>query len=257
MPINYGLLIDNSGSLRSQLEKVIDASKIIINSNKPEDETFVIRFVGSDNIKLLQDFTAKKEDLNDALDDLFSEGGQTAIRDAVYLGAEHATEYEKLSTNDDKKRRALVIITDGDDRSSVYDDKQLFDFLKESAVQIYVIGFTNELTEDKSVFGRSPKQKAVAFLNRLATETGGKAYFPANLGELNTIAKDIASELRTQYILSYAPTNDKRDGTYRAIRVAVRDDAKRGKRIALTRPGYTAKAEKPQVPVSMKPTSKN
>ena len=88
-------MIDNSGSLRLQLEKVIEASKIIVSTNRPDDETSIIRFVSRDKIEIVQDFTSNKTDLNDALDNLFIEGGQTAIIDAVYLAAEKVNEYEK------------------------------------------------------------------------------------------------------------------------------------------------------------------
>ena len=78
VPTNYALVIDNSGSLRSQLEKVIDAGKMIVATNRPDDETSIIRFVSREKISIEQPFTANKADLNDALDNLFIEGGQTA-----------------------------------------------------------------------------------------------------------------------------------------------------------------------------------
>ncbi|HZH34615.1 MAG TPA: VWA domain-containing protein [Pyrinomonadaceae bacterium] len=243
VPVNYGLLIDNSGSLRSQLEKVIEAGKILVNANKPEDETFIIRFVSSDKVELKQDFTADKNLLNETLDELYVEGGQTAVIDAVMLGAEKASEYEKSRNPEERKRRALILVTDGEDRASFYKEEQLFARLREADVQIYVIGFVNELETEKGLFGKSGRGKAVAFLERMAKETGGKTYFPNAVSELPQIARDINNEIRTQYILSYAPTNDKRDGSYRAVRVQVADDSKRGKRIALTRAGYTARKD--------------
>lgn len=240
VPVNYGLMIDNSGSLRSQLEKVIEAGKILVDANKPDDETFIIRFVSSDKIEEKQDWTKDKNLLKETLDELYVEGGSTAIIDAVLLGADKAAEYEKSARPEDRKRRALILVTDGEDRASYYKEEQLFARLREADVQIYTIGFVNELGTDKSLFGKSDKGKATALLERMAKETGGKSYFPASVSELPQIARDINNELRTQYILSYQPTNEKRDGTYRAIRVQVADDAKRGKRIALARAGYTA-----------------
>ena len=91
MPISYGLAVDTSGSLRSQLQSVIDAGKTIINANKPGDETFLVRFISSDKIETVQDFTANKELLMDGLDSFYVEGGQTAVIDAVYLSAEHVS----------------------------------------------------------------------------------------------------------------------------------------------------------------------
>ncbi|HEU4875039.1 MAG TPA: VWA domain-containing protein, partial [Pyrinomonadaceae bacterium] len=82
VPISYGLAVDTSGSLRSQLQSVIDAGKTIINANKPGDETFLVRFISSDKIETVQDFTASKEQLLDGLDSFYVEGGQTAVIDA-------------------------------------------------------------------------------------------------------------------------------------------------------------------------------
>src|SRR5205085_2420799 len=118
VPISYGLVVDHTGSLRNQINQVIEASKSILESNKPGDESFVVRFVDREDIKILQDWTADKQSLDDALDDMFVEGGQTAIIDAVYLSAEHASERRKGDPVEDKRRRALILVTDGEDRAS-------------------------------------------------------------------------------------------------------------------------------------------
>lgn len=256
VPTNYSLVVDNSGSLRSQIEKVIEASKIIIATNRPDDETSVIRFVSGEKIEILQPFTSNKTELNEAVDDFFIEGGQTAVRDAVYLAAETVTEYEKTRDPNDRKRRALVLVTDGEDRDSYYSEKQLFDLLRETDVQIYVIGFINELDKEGGFISKSPQGKAKAFLERLATESGGKVYFPNDVGELNGIAANIASELRTQYSIGYAPTNEKKDGSFRNIRVAVADGPNKQKRIAVTRTGRTAVNDKTTPPTLTTPVQK-
>lgn len=237
VPTNYSLVIDNSGSLRQQLDKVIEASKILVASNRPDDETSVIRFVSSDKVEILQDFTNSKTDLNEALENLFIEGGKTAIIDAVYLAAERVENYEKSRNPNDKKRRALILVSDGEDRDSFYKEQQLYELLRESDVQIYVIGFVGDLEKEGGFITKSPQGKAKAFLERLATETGGKVYFPSNVGELNGIAQDISSELRTQYLVSYSPTDTAQDNSYRNIKVVVADSPKKEKRIAITRSG--------------------
>lgn len=237
VPTNYTLVIDNSGSLRFQLEKVIEAGKTIIETNRPDDETSIIRFISSDKIEVQQDFTPNKIDLYDALDNLYIEGGQTAIVDAVYLAAEKVSEYERTNNPNDRKRRALVLVTDGEDRDSYYKETQLYDLLRESDVQIYVVGFVNELSKDGGFISKSPQGKAKAFLERLATETGGKVYFPNSLNELDTIAKDIASELRTQYSIGYVPSHNGNDSGYKDIKVVVADGPNKQKRIAVTRSG--------------------
>lgn len=248
VPTNYALVIDNSGSLRQQLDKVVEAGKVFVNNNRPDDETMIIRFVGRDKIEIQQPFTPNKADLNDALDNLYVEGGQTAIIDAVYLAVEDVDSYEKSKKFEDKKRRALVLVTDGEDRNSYYDEKQLFELLRESEVQIYVIGFVDELSKEGGFISKSPQAKAKALLERLAAETGGKAYFPRSAAELPGLAREISSELRTQYSIGYIPSNDKKDGTYRSIKVAVADGPNSQKRIAITRAGRKAEAEAVSTP---------
>lgn len=252
VPTNYALVIDNSGSLRFQLEKVIEASKIIVNTNKPEDETGVVRFVSSDKIEILQDFTSDKDELNDALDNMYIEGGQTSIIDAIYLAAERVDEYERAKNANDRKRRALILVSDGEDRSSFYKEEQLFELLRESDVQIYAIGFVNDLEKDGGFIRKSPQKKAKNFLTRLATETGGKAYFPDTLSELNGIATDIASELRTQYSIGYTPTDDRKDGRFRNIRVVVKDGPNKEKRIAITKTGRISQKDATAPPTLQK-----
>lgn len=245
VPTNYTLVLDNSGSMRSQLEKVIEAGKILVNTNHPNDDTSVIRFVGRDKIRIEQDFTSNKADLVDALDNLYIEGGQTAIRDAVYLATESVEEHDKSKKMEDRRRRAIVLVTDGEDRDSYYSDQQLFDLLREAETQIYVIGFVTELSNEGGFITKSPQGKAKIFLQRLATETGGKVYFPSSTNELPSIAKDIANELRTQISIGYMPTNDAHDGTFRTIKVVVDDGPNSQKRIAIARPGRTAEGGSP------------
>jgi Ca-activated chloride channel family protein len=182
------------------------------------------------------------------LDDLYVEGGQTAVIDAVYLSAEHVAEYKKGDDND-RRRRALIVITDGEDRSSFYSQEKLFSRLREEDVQIYVIGFVNELDKEGGFIRKSPREKAISLINKLATESGGRAFFPESLSELPQIANEIVRDLRTQYVLAYNPTNKARDGSFRAIRVTVDESSSHDKRIALTRNGRIApKGERAPAP---------
>jgi Ca-activated chloride channel family protein len=242
VPMSYGLAVDTSGSLRSQLQSVIDAAKSIIGSNKAGDETFLVRFISSDKIETVQDFTANKDLLMDGLDSLYIEGGQTAIIDAVYLSAEHVAEYKK-GGDDDRRRRALIVITDGEDRNSFYKQEQLFARLREEDVQIYVIGFVNELDKESGLIRKSPRDRAVNLIEKLASETGGRAFFPQSISELPQVANEIIRDLRTQYVVAYNPTNRTRDGSYRAIKVSVDEGGSHDKRIALTRSGRIAPRE--------------
>ena len=252
VPTNYSLVVDNSGSLRRQLDKVIEAGKILVNTNRPTDETLIIRFVSRDKISIEQEFTSKKEYLIDALDNFYIDGGQTAIRDAVYLAAEKIGAYEKDKGNDDRKRRAMILVTDGEDRDSFYSEPQLFQMLRESDVQIFVVGFISDLDKESGFIRKSDQSRAKTFLEKLATETGGKAYFPSGVEQLAGIARDIASEMRTQYSIGYIPSNDKEDGTYRHIKVTIADGPGGLKRIPISKAGRTAGA----VPDPSKPAAK-
>jgi len=237
VPTNYALVVDNSGSIKRQLDKVIEAGKVVINSNLPDDETCVIRFISSEKIEVLQDFTSDKSLLAEALDKMFIESGQTAVIDAIYLAAQKVGEYERSINADDRKRSALIVVTDGEDRNSYYTEKQLFELLRELDVQIYTIGFTSDLDKEGGLIKKSPKEKAESLLKRLAEETGGKAYFPQSVSELESIAKDIASEMRTQYVIGYYPTNKSATNGFIPINVVVADGPNKEKRIAITRSG--------------------
>ncbi|HYJ90826.1 MAG TPA: VWA domain-containing protein [Pyrinomonadaceae bacterium] len=242
VPTNYTMVVDNSGSMRQQLDKVIEAGKILVNANHKDDETSIIRFVGNDKITIDQDFTANKGDLDEALDNMFIEGGQTAVRDAVYLAAQRVSEYEKSNKAEDRKRRAIILVSDGEDRNSYYSEAQLFEMLRESNVQIYVIGFINDLDTEAGFIRKSPKEKSKAFLQRLADETGGRAYFPNSISELPDIAKSIGSELRMQYSIGYLPPNDVQPGAVRSIKVMVNDGPGATKRIAITKASRVSEA---------------
>lgn len=244
VPISYGLAIDTSYSLKPQMQEVIDAAKTIISSNKTGDETFVETFVDSDKIEIVRDFTADKAGLGESLDDLYAQSGQTAVIDGVYLAAQHVAEYKKGNDLSDRRRRALIVVTDGEDRESFYKQAQLFDRIREDGVQIYIIGFINDLEKDNGgLIKKSSRDRAVNLLNRMASESGGRAFYPTSLSELPGIAGEITRDLRTQYVIGYTPTNKARDGSYRAVRVAVGDERGRDKRIALTRSGYYAPRE--------------
>ncbi|MGB7921710.1 MAG: VWA domain-containing protein, partial [Pyrinomonadaceae bacterium] len=213
IPISYGLAVDNSGSMRSQLDQVIEAAKIIVNTNKPGDETFLVRFIDSQKIETVQDFTSNTNLLKDSLDTLYIEGGQTAVVDAVLLSAQHVARYKKGDATD-RRRRVMIVVTDGEDRDSYYRQEELFDLLREEDVQIFLIGFVNELDKEDGYISKSPRGKAVKLIDRLAKESGGRAFYPKALSELPGIAEEISRDMRTQYVISYYPTNRARDGAY-------------------------------------------
>ena len=108
-----------------------------------------------------------------------------------------------------------------------------------------MIGFVKELDKEGGLIRKSPHDKAVTLINKLATETGGRAFFPESVSELPQVANEIVRDLRTQYVVAYNPTNKLRDGSFRAIRVVVDDSASHDKHIALTRNGRVAPKGEP------------
>ncbi len=239
VPLVNSIVIDNSRSLRLQLGKIIEAGKVFIRANRDTDQSAIIRFVSADKIEVVQDFTSSKAALNNSLDNLFVEGGQTAIIDAVYRAAVKVEQYQSSQKKEDVKLRSLILVSDGDDRSSMRTETELFKLLRESHVQIYAIGFVNDLSNAPVVGAPTRREKAKALLTRLAEETGGKVYFPAAIDELPGIASEVSGELRTQYVLSYSPTGESERGAFRKIKVIVADGDNQEKRTAVTRPGRT------------------
>jgi Ca-activated chloride channel family protein len=232
VPISYGIVIDTSGSMRKRLSTVVKAAKTLISLSRPGDEVFIIDMKDTSNIELLEDFTTSMEDANDALDNMVS-GGGTSLLDGVVLGGEHA----KAGKN---RRKALLVISDGDERDSTYTVEQTLDKLREFDVQLYMIGFPEEVAEDGGLFKRSPRKKAIELINKLTTESGGQAYFPRDLADLEPIAKKIGADLRSQYSIGYYPSNSKLDGSFRKLKVVLNDNKDYAVR---TRSGYYAPKE--------------
>ena len=235
-PVIYGLAIDTSGSMDTHFQQVINAAKLIISSNKRGDETFLERFISSDRVETAQDFTSNKDALMDGLNTLKIEGGQTTVIDGVYLAVDRVANYRKGA--DDERQRALIVITDGEDRASYYSESQLFQRLREENVQVYAIGFVKEL-ENNTALIRNPRERAMNLLDRITSETGGYAFYPQSLSQLSEIANEIVRDLHMPYVIRYAPMNKAHDGSYRSIMVQVADAIGGKKRIASTRSGRT------------------
>lgn len=207
-PVSYGLVVDNSGSLNTQIKAVIAAAQYVANTNGPADETFVVRFVTSDEIKIMQDFTTDKAAISATLSDMFIEGGQTALLDAVYLSGEHAA---KKSRPDEGvvRRRALVLVTDGEDRNSFYGTGQVLKVLRAGGVQVFAIGLTATLDRGNGFISQNRLAKSMGLLEKLTSETGGRVYFAEKVGELKEAVEEIAKSLHSEYVVGYdAPAPD-------------------------------------------------
>ena len=247
VPLSFGMVIDTSGSMRSKLQIVSDSALDLVKQMKQDDEAFLAQFKAEP--ELVQDFTTDRRELEDAIGELFTSGG-TSLLDAIIATADYAQEKGK------RRRKALIVITDGLEKNSSVKEKEVMDALKEDDVQVYLVGFIDEEDSEKSYFGKSPAKKAKDLLTRLADDSGGRAFFPKDVSEMPAIAAQIAKELRTQYVVSYYPTNDKRDGTFRSLKVNVSPKGNR-KLIARTRQGYYARNEKGQLPTAVRRGVKN
>jgi Ca-activated chloride channel homolog len=136
----------------------------------------------------------------------------------------------------------LVVTSDGVEKNSNWKEKEVIKAIQEDDVQVYLVGILDESEEGSSLFGKSATKKAKELLIRLAEDSGGRAYFPRDASEVGQIMLRIAKDLRSQYVLSYAPTNEKKDGTFRSIKVVVAPKDNH-RLIVRTRQGYTAKRE--------------
>ncbi|MBO0800493.1 MAG: VWA domain-containing protein [Blastocatellia bacterium] len=231
-PISFGIVMDASGSMRSKLSAVTVSAHDLLKEMKPEDEGFVAQF--QYQTELIQPFTLDKSKLDQALDTIVPDGG-TAMLDAIINTSEYVTKKGKL------RRKALIIISDGVEKNSLSRENEVMDAIKESDAQVYLIGFIPD-EEGSSPLSVDANLKARALLTRLADESGGRAFFPRNIHEMDEIAKQISKDLRSQYTINYYPTNERKDGSYRKIKVTVTTPDNR-KLIARTRLGYTAKTE--------------
>ena len=229
IPLSYGLLIDSSGSMRDQYKAVIDTAGRIISSNKPADDTFLVRFISSDIMEVVQDTTSDKRALFDGLAAFYIEAGQTAVIDGVYLGVDKLSK-QKIDANN-LRRRALVLVTDGEDRDSYYKKDDLFRILASADIQIFTIGFT------KNLRGK-PRERAIELLTQLANDTGGRTFFPNSSLELERISREIINDIRTQYVIGYVPSGNDTGKSFHKVLVSVTEDPNQEKRAAITRVGY-------------------
>jgi Ca-activated chloride channel homolog len=235
IPLSLGLIIDNSGSMRNKRERVNSAALAFVRESNPDDETFIVNF--DDSAYLEQDFTGSIGDLIDALENIDARG-ETALYDALYLSADHVKAGKK-----DKK--ALLLITDGEDNVSKYGINKVIEVLKQSKVTLYCVGLLEENDQRGGLFKKPPSKKAKEDLERFAAITGGQAFFPKNLDEVEELVKNIAHDIRNHYTITYTPTNGKLDGTYREIAVKVNPPKNLGKITWHTKQGYYAPKAEP------------
>ena len=222
IPVAMGILIDNSGSMREKRMKVNQAALNLVRSSNPQDEVFVVNF--NDEYYLDQDFTNDLLKLKEALEKIDARGG-TALYEAVVASADHLRRDAKL------ERKVLFVVTDGEDNASRESLEQAVKQLQEeNSPSVYAIGILGDEEHPK---------RARRALEIIAQRTGGLAFFPKTLDEVDEISRQVAHDIRSQYTIGYKPTNPKGTGGFRQIRVEAKAKG-HGKMSVRTKSGYYA-----------------
>ena len=229
VPISLGLIIDNSGSMRDKRQKVESAALALVEESNRQDEVFIVNF--NDEAYLDVDFTNDVPKLEEGLTRIDSRGG-TAMRDALSMSLDHLVQHGK------KDKKVLLVVTDGNDNTSSMTLERLVHKAQQSEVLLYAVGL---LSEESS----RERRRAKRVLDALTEASGGLAYYPRMLTEVEQIAIQVAHEIRNQYVIAYSPSNPELDGSYRRIRVDVKA---KGRPQVRTRSGYYATPETAEPP---------
>lgn len=223
IPVSIGIVVDNSGSMRTKRAAVTKAVVNLVQASNPKDEVFIVNF--SDEPFLDQPFTSKVDQMREALDRVDSHGG-TALYDAVIASADY------LSKGGTRDKKVLLVVTDGDDNESRESLEQAVRTVgNEKGPTIYAIGILSP--EDR-------KRTAKRALEALSSQTGGVAFFPKDLVEVDEISQEVARDIRNQYTITYKPTNPRANGGYRQIKVVAREPGSKDLLTVRTRSGYFA-----------------
>ena len=242
IPVSMGIIIDNSGSMRDKRAAVNAAALDLVKASNPQDEAFVVNF--SDEAFIDCDFTSDLGKLREGLAHIDSKGG-TALYDAVVASA------DQLAKGAKRPKQALLIITDGEDNASTFSLEQTIRRVQDlQGPVVYSIGL---LFGDEG--GGRESRRAKRALKLLSDETGGMSFFPKSLADVDSIAAEVARDIRNQYTIGYHSTKPASLGGYRVVKVDAHASG-HGKLIVRTRSGYypksttpearTAQAQKPQ-----------
>jgi VWFA-related protein len=221
IPVAMGILIDNSGSMREKRTKVNQAALNLVRSSNPQDEVFIVNF--NDEYYLDQDFTNDLLKLKEALEKIDAKGG-TALYEALVASAENFK-------NAKLDRKILFVVTDGEDNASRETLEQAVKQLQEeNGPSVYAIGILGEEEHPK---------RAKRALEIITQRTGGVAFFPKTLDEVDEISKQVAHDIRNQYTIGYKPTNPRSSGGFRQIRVEAKSNEHKKLQVR-TKSGYYA-----------------
>jgi Ca-activated chloride channel homolog len=209
VPISIGVIFDFSGSMANKIGKAREAAIQFFKTANPQDEFFLVSF--NERAELTSAFTNSVEDLQSRLM-LTAPKGRTALLDAIYLGLSQM----RGARNG---KRALLILSDGGDNHSRYNESDIKRLVKEADTQLYAIGIFDPL----GYRNRTPEElNGPSLLSEVTEMTGGRVFAVENLNELPDIASKIGMELRNQYVLGYRPSNKAHDARWRKIKIKLR-----------------------------------
>ena len=216
LPISLAILVDSSLSMQPSLPAVKTAAMRLVRALGPGDQAEIIQF--NHKFTLLQDFTNEQAKLEAAVRGITADGA-TGLYNALYFTLKDPR-FRRQS--DDMTRQAIVLLSDGEDTSSLVSDDQVLQLARTANVTVFAI---NLRPARLTTLDSEAPDRAVFFLTSLARETGGRAYFPTALAQLDGVYDKIADELRTQYALGYVSSNASRDGRWRRIAISTTQGA--------------------------------
>jgi VWFA-related protein len=210
-PIALSLLLDSSASMEDKLETLQTAAVNFVRRLKPNDLAQVVDF--DSRVEVRQGFTADQADLQKAIEQTAS-GGSTSLHNAIYIALKELKKV-KAGSEEDVRRQAIIVFSDGEDTSSLVSFEEVLDLAKRSETSIYTIALRGTDTQTRGF------REAEFILRQLAQETGGRSFFPSKVEDLNGVYAQIADELASQYTLGYTSRNQRRDGAWRRVVVQV------------------------------------
>ena len=239
--LNLGFVMDNTGSMRLRLKDTVKNASTVIDALTSNDTAFIARFVSSDKVTMEQDWTADKAKLKRAMNNLYVEGGQSAVIDGLYTSVKE--KIQSLAAGNPSPRYAILLISDCEDRDSYYNLEQLLALTKDTDIQIFVLAETYDLSNESIDLrkGRDSRKYAERLAHTLALRTGGTAFVfskEKDKKDVPNALKALVAELRSPYVVGYTSTSRKRDGLPRKLTVQIADDAKGEKRQGTIRESF-------------------
>ena len=210
-PIALSLLLDSSASMEEHLPVLQQAASNFVHKLKSNDIAQVIDF--DSRVEIRQGFTGNQGELDTAISQLAA-GGSTSLHNAIYIALKELRKVRAVN-EEDVRRQALIVFSDGEDTSSLVSFDEVLDLAKRSETSIYTIALRGSDVQAKGF------REAEFVMRTLAQETGGRSFFPARIDDLNGVYTQIADELASQYTLGYTSANPRRDGAWRRIVVQV------------------------------------